>query len=156
MNSKTQSGAVMSSGQEKNNAYSEIRDYFQDSDDGWVNWVNEIAGALNDDSNLNAITQTLACLDEYTGGEDPVALIEQGNETTRLYALLAAVAIEILRGTRDNRNQIMNLEREDDEPMNIGTYNEWEGDKMENQPSNLMRIGFDLAEASALMNAEAK
>ena len=135
------------------NNYKEIREHMLDHDDGYISGIRMMAEAMNEDSNITKINAAFAALDKRAKGGDPLELLN-GDDTQVMIAgaYFAALGISVFKSTRDYIDESVIGETKE---IDRDTFEEMQGDRMENSGSALMKMGYLMSkDASAVSNEE--
>ena len=135
------------------NNYKEIREHMLDHDDGYISGIRMMAEAMNEDSNITKINAAFAALDKRAKGGDPLELLN-GDDTQVMIAgaYFAALGISVFKSTRDYIDESVIGETKE---IDRDTFEEMQGDRMENSGSALMKMGYLMSkDVSAISNEE--
>ena len=135
------------------NNYKEIREHMLDHDDGYISGIRMMAEAMNEDSNITKINKAFAELDKRAKGGDPLELLNSDDTQVMIAgAYFAALGIAVFKSTRDYIDESVIGETKE---IDRDTFEEMQGDRMENSGSALMKMGYLMSkDVSAISNEE--
>ena len=135
------------------NNYKEIREHMLDHDDGYISGIRMMSEAMNEDSNVTRINKALAELDKRAKGGDPLELLNSDDTQVMIAgAYFAALGIAVFKSTRDYIDESVIGETKE---IDRDTFEEMQGDRMENSGSALMKMGYSMSkDVSAISNEE--